>query len=181
MPSPNRCNAFAPRFVALLLISLPAVPVWSMDFRAAGMRLAQDVDADKNSFNQYDLIARFSLPWSWAAGRWRFDTLLDASVGMLKGGGDGSVIGSLGPALEMWPEGSNWRIIAGIRPTLTNDGIYGETDLGGNFYFTSFIGVRCQFSDRWGLGYQFSHMSNAGTNDDNPGLDLHNIVLLRSF
>ncbi len=83
--------------------------------------------------------------------------------------------------MDIWPEGSDWRIIAGIRPTLTDDGVYGETDLGANFYFTSFIGARYQFADSWGPGYQLSHMSNARTNDDNPGLNLHNIVLFRSF
>lgn len=71
--------------------------------------------------------------------------------------------------------------IAGIRPALTDDGVYGGTDLGGNFYFTSFVGARYKFSDSWGLGYQFSHMSNARTNDDNPGLNLHSIILLRAF
>jgi len=115
MPSPKR-NAFAPWLFALLPVLLPAASVWAVDFRAAGIRIARDADSHHSSFNQYDLIARFSLPWSWSGGRWRFDTVLDASIGMLKGGGDGSVIGSLGLALEVWPEGSNWRTLPAFVP-----------------------------------------------------------------
>ena len=129
MPFVKQNFDFAPRTIALLLSLLPVTSAWPAELHSIGARVAES--ADSTNFNQYDLTASFALPWSWRGEWWRLQTLLDTSIGMLKRYDDEGVIVSLGPALELWPGDSNWRLTAGIVPTLISEDVYRKRDLGG--------------------------------------------------
>lgn len=63
----------------------------------------------------------------------------------------------------------------GVGPVLLSEEQLGATDLGSNLQFRSHIGVGgyLDSSRRLSLGYRFTHTSNAGLGDPNPGINFH--------
>ena len=61
----------------------------------------------------------------------------------------------------------------GTAPTLVSEDELAESDIGGNFQFTSHVTVGTRFGrgDRWEAGVRVQHISNAGIEDENPGLN----------
>lgn len=60
--------------------------------------------------------------------------------------------------------------------------LFSRTHLGGKNFSTSFqfsehLGAGIEFADRWSLGWQFSHYSNADIEFPNNGIDFHQIML----
>jgi hypothetical protein len=50
---------------------------------------------------------------------------------------------------------------------------FGAKDFGVPFQFTSHVGLNWDVTSHWRLGYRFQHMSNAGLDAHNPGLNMH--------
>ncbi|MDO9596940.1 MAG: acyloxyacyl hydrolase [Azoarcus sp.] len=60
--------------------------------------------------------------------------------------------------------------------------LFSRTRLGGKNFSTSFqfsehLGAGIEFADRWSLGWQFSHYSNADIEIPNNGINFHQIML----
>jgi len=167
----------------LLLVTAPLAAICSesdsdLEF---GIRAAQDDGGNEVGFNQYELLVTKPTRWRWDFERTRLTVTLEGSLGMLKGGGDEGFLVTLGPGLVLDSEDGSLYGMIGISPTLLSEAHYGDENLGGNFYFTSYVGVGLKFAERWRFGYRYSHMSNAGTNSSNPGLNLHALELRRAF
>ena len=136
----------------------------------------RDFDADK-----FELDARFSLPWSWrSASGWTLSSGLAAGLGA---DGASALAASVGPTLTLrW---ARWALIidGGVSPTFISRDQFNDFDLGGQFHFTSHIGVSYGFataqsqSTSFSIGYRFQHISNAGLDSFNPGLDFHLLEL----
>ena len=61
----------------------------------------------------------------------------------------------------------------GTAPTLVSEDELADSDIGGNFQFTTHVmlGTRFGKGDRWQAGVRVQHISNAGIEDKNPGLN----------
>lgn len=132
---------------------------------------ATDKDED---FTQIEAFVTYGLPWTWQwpAG-WRLGTRLDASLGALDGGGETGVIGRLGPGLALSKAGFPVVLNIGVGVVGLSEDQFGDQDFGTQFQFYSNIGVSYRFGWNLDAGYRFHHMSNAGIDEANPGLDLH--------
>lgn len=132
---------------------------------------ATDKDED---FEQYEAFVTYGLPWEWEwPSGWRLGTRLNASLGALDGGGETGVIGTIGPGLALSKAGIPLGLDIGIGFTGLSEDKFGREDFGTQFQFTSHIGVNYQFGWNLEAGYRFQHMSNAGIDEENPGLNLH--------
>lgn len=81
---------------------------------------------------------------------------------------DGAVWGGAGPVLRLALT-ERWRLEASVMV-----GLYAEgdgPDLGGPINFRSRIGVSYAVTPEWRVGAAFSHKSNAGIYDYNPGVE----------
>ena len=82
-----------------------------------GFRVSVSSEDKKESFNQYELFANRELPWSWQLhGDWDLTPRVEATAGVLKGGGETGFVFSLGPTLAL--SGPGDRIVLDV-------GVYG--------------------------------------------------------
>lgn len=81
---------------------------------------------------------------------------------------------SAGPMLCWQLPGGDLFLEAGISPTLIAGSRVEGHDLGGDFHFTSSAAVGTHLGARqaWSVSLRFQHLSNAGINRPNPGLNL---------
>ena len=122
--------------------------------------------------SQFELYASYQLPWRWGA-HWILGTRFNISLGVIKGAGDNSTIGTFGQALTLQKSGSPISLSLGEDIALLSDDELGQDDFGGLIHFISHIDLNLRLNRAWEVGYRFQHMSNAGLDDHNPGLDLH--------
>ncbi len=125
---------------------------------------------------QFEFYARYSLPWRWGS-RWILDTGFNISVGVLSSHADNSMIGTLGPVLTLNQSNSPIRLSLGTDVAFLSDDELGQDDFGGLIHFINHVGLNLQLSHNWEVGYRFQHMSNAGLDEHNPGLDMHLLQL----
>ena len=162
-------------FLAAIIAAGAVVRVDAADWRweSVGLRYGISASSFNSILQQSEAFGRLDLPWHWDfAEHWRLQTRLDASVGWLGGRGDSGVVGALGPSLAIKHEHFPIEFEAGSSPTLLSRDRFGNTDFGIPFQFTSFLGLSADIGKRWGAGYRFQHMSNAGLGSDNPGLNM---------
>lgn len=83
---------------------------------------------------------------------------------------DGSVWGGVGIAAEV-PLGENWFIGASFAPGLYAEG-GSDLDLGGTIQFRSQAEVGYRFGSDQRVSLSYSHLSNAGLDEENPGSEV---------
>lgn len=118
-------------------------------------------------------------------GQWYVQPYLEASAGYWDvSGGDNVSELSLTPVLRLQGKsmgpGLNWFAELGIAGghVLSETRIAGK-DISSAFQFGSHIGGGVRFGDKqqWELMYRLQHLSNAGIETPNPGVDFHIIRL----
>jgi len=124
------------------------------------------------NFQQYELFVDYK-PWSWQWSGWQLDTRLRGTAGVLNGANETGFIGSIGPALSFSNTSLPLFLDLGVSPTVLSRSTFKNANLGGNFQFTSYVGIRFQPIEALEIGYRFQHMSNAGIKEPNPGLNMH--------
>lgn len=137
---------------------------------------------EEESFNQAAVIAAYRLPLQWQ--RWNVlhvSTRLTAMAGVLDGGGDTGLLGTLGLELVIGLGDSPFDFRTGGGATLMSRYKYGDEDLGGAFQFTSYIGLDYRFLERLSAFARLQHMSNAGIYSENPGINMAMIGMRYAF
>ena len=170
--------------VAIILSVSVGKSSWANDFRlfAVGIQGGFNSSSNNEDFVQVEAFVTYLSPWDLTFGSgWILDTTLSGSAGVLNGGGDTGFIATLGPGLMLRNEKGRFALFGGVSPTLMSQHEYGVEDFGGVFQFTSYIGLSFLFTDHFGIGYRFQHMSNAGIYDENPGLDMNMFILKYRF
>lgn len=134
-------------------------------------------------FQEYDLAANFGLPWqSYSESGWGIGTRLMASVGVIHGGGETGLVGSLIPGIAVGSEDARFFLDAGAGFALLSRHQFGTQDFGGPFQFALTVGAGFPVYKKFGLGYRFLHYSDAGVNGgDTIGADFHMIELSYRF
>ena len=110
----------------------------------------------------------------WAPG-------LPAALGVLDGGGDTGLLGSMGLEMVLGGGDSAFEVRLGSALTLMSDYTYGEEDFGGSVAFTNHIGLDYWFLENMSALARVQHMSNAGLYRTNPGLNLIMLGLRYQF
>jgi hypothetical protein len=166
-------------------VSLIAGEAWAgRGSLEAGLRAGATFNDEDESFNQYDMGVRYGLPWSWVWGEaLQVDTNVATSIGVLEGGGDAGLVGSLGFEFVFGSARGKcpFEIRAGSALTLISEDQYGDEDLGGPVQFTHHISLHYWFLENLSVVARVQHMSNAGIYDENPGLDMIMLGLIGRF
>ena len=125
---------------------------------------------------QYELFMSYVLPWYWGSD-WLLGTRFNAGAGVLTGGSESSFIGALGPALTLQRVAYPLWLELGMDIAVLSDNKLEDDDFGDTLQFISHVGLNVRLSRHWEAGYRFQHMSNAGLDVINPGLDMHMLQL----
>ena len=147
-----------------------------------GLQSGWSYNDDEESFSQVGIITAYRLPLQWQ--RWdvlNVSTRMTAMAGVLDGGGDTGLLGTLGLELVIGLGDSPFDFRTGGGATLMSRYKYGDEDLGGAFQFTSYIGLDYRFLDRLSAFARLQHMSNAGIYSENPGVNMAMIGLRYAF
>ena len=124
-------------------------------------------------FYEADVFANFDLPWRWDLGKkWSLQSRVDGSLGWLGEADHNAVIASIGPGLLFARENLPISFEAGASPTVISISHFRDKDLGDLFQFASHLGVNFDVLDHVRLSFRYQHMSNAGLNPHNPGLNM---------
>lgn len=111
---------------------------------------------------------------------------LEFSAGMLERGGDSAAYVSFGPTYRI-PVGKahrdRWFVGFGMHPTYVSESSFEGEDLGGHFFFTSFLGIGTYLDQQRAIGVmlRFQHTSNAGLDNKNPGVDMLGLTFRYRF
>jgi hypothetical protein len=137
-----------------------------------GARIGYSKDVGGENFNQLEIATSYRLPRSWILDDgWILESRINASAGALHGGDETAAIVTIGPGLAWVSPSQQYAIEAGISPTLMSKHEFGGADFGGNFQFTSFVGLNSRLGEQISATVRVQHMSNASIYDSNPGLD----------
>ena len=146
-----------------------------------GLRGGVSSSSNKEDFTEIEAYAIYPLPWSWVSSGWTLATELETTAGVLTAGGDTGAVISVGPGLALSNPAAWFVLRVGVNPTFLSEDIYGDEDLGGQFHFTSHISMDFGITPNFSVGYRFHHISNAGIENQNPGVDMNFLQLSYSF
>lgn len=170
------------KWIMLCLLAAPALGAAEFRPESFGARSGFSPDDANHRFMQSEGFANWNLPWKWELGSsWDLRTQLGLSAGWISGQGQDAFIGTAGPALALSRRNLPLELVAGVSPTLLGRTEFGNKDYGNLFQFTSHVGARWTFGERFELGYRYQHMSNAGIGRHNPGLNLHMFSIAYRF
>jgi len=141
---------------------------------SAGVRFGISARQHFPDFKQSEAFVNWNLPWSYRLfPRWHMQWRLDCSAGWLGGNGDDAAIFSSGPSLAVRRDHIPLAIEFGTIPTLVSRDTFGSKSIGSLLQFTTYGALDLNLGRHARLGYRFQHMSNAGLDGNNPGLNLH--------
>lgn len=166
-------------FVLAVILSTASLSGIGLD--SVGFRLGLD-DEEGDHFTGYEAFGTFEPFWSWdLSERNTLATTLETAVGVIRGNSDTAGYLRFGAAahLSLGELPLSVTVNTGIQ-VLTED-TFGNFDLGGNFNFSSGIGIDWHLNEDWIVAYRFQHTSNASLYDTNPGLDLHSFSIAYKF
>jgi hypothetical protein len=176
--------------VAMIVVFLAPWPSRAEDLRllSFGMRAGvtgTDVlgDVAPESFEAFDAVATFKLPWGlYSESGWGGGTRLMASAGAFRGAGETALAVSLIPVLALGSQDGRFTFDLGIGGALLSKHRFGPQDFGGPFQIAVTLGASVPLYERLGVGYRFLHYSDAGINGPHTtGADLHMIEFIYRF
>jgi hypothetical protein len=135
------------------------------------------IDKDED-FNLYEAFLVYGLPWRFnLTSDIAMNTRLNASAGVLDGGGTQGVIATIGPGVVIEKKGGRVQLDIGGGFLVMSEDVYGNQDFDEETQLYCHIGLNYLLDRNWVAGYKFHHISNAGFHDTNPGLDFHLLEL----
>ena len=117
---------------------------------------------EDEDFQQYDLFATASLPWStYGECGWGFSTRLMGTAGVLIGAGEEGFVGAIVPLLAFGPKDSALALDVGVGVAGMTRQEFGEQNFGGAFEFVLTFGLSVPVYRAFGIGYRMGHLSDA--------------------
>ncbi len=171
-------------FCAFLITSgtLVAFPEWSVDKLGLRFGIGQEKGEDMVGVEAMAYLDSDCCNWNWELGdAFEFTIAPESSLGFINGQGELAAMAHLGFAGLLDIDGFPLTLVISSGPTILTRHKFGSFDMGSLLQFTSAIGVNFQPINNWTLGYRFQHMSNAGIDKINPGLDMHAFTVAYSF
>jgi hypothetical protein len=149
---------------------------------AVGVRVSHSVTTVSEGFMGTELFTDWRLPWERVRGSgWYYAWMLELSAGALSQNRSTGFIGALGPVVGIGHRHFPLYLEMGISPALISRYQFEQRDFGGPFQFVSHVGLGYRFNSRFELEYRIQHMSNAGLETPNPGVNLQSVGLRVSF
>jgi len=171
--------------LAFLLIGFIIVPFATADDTneiALGVRGSLGASRAGESFQMFEAFGTYQLPWSWKfSSDVVLGTYLEASIGVLNGGGDHAGAFGIGPGLDLELLNGTLEFNIGVNVLGITSHQFGHVDMGSALQFSPYAGVSYRFFEHFVLGYRFSHISNAGIARPNPGINLHIVAFSYQF
>jgi hypothetical protein len=165
-PSPDRTE----------LVEAPGI-----HFNELGARLGTDAESRVDLLS-YEVFGTVALEWSWAlSDNLQFNIDFETALGGLSGEGETAVYARIAPIASLHLTDFPVSLVISSGPSLYSDSTFGDYDMGGNFHFTSSVGLNCALTETWAVAYRFQHSSNAHLNKTNPGLDMHTLSVGYKF
>ena len=144
-------------------------------FQEFGLRAGVDAESGI-SLQSYELFTTLDSPWSWEPTETiTIDLKFESALGALTGEGETAAYFRIGPLVEISFGDFPVMIVASSAPTVYSEDTFDQYDIGGNFQFTSSLGLAWEISDTMTISYRFQHTSNANIDEPNPGLDMHTL------
>lgn len=84
------------------------------------------------------------------------------------------------PMLHWWIN-NNWYLEGGVGATFLSHTRFADKELSTSFQFGDHIGIVRNFGNDWRVGLRLSHFSNASIKKPNPGLNIIQLTISRSF
>jgi len=166
----------------LLIAALFAVlkPVYAENNRSLGVQAGVSLNDNKKFystvfFTSYPIFE----PMQTAVGKMHLR--INAGLGLLWDDEKTGVVGSLGPSVVFYGMQERLRLGLGIDVALLSRTQFEEIDFGSTVEFISHINIAWEIAEGLTAGYRFQHMSNAGLDARNPGLNLHLLSLEYSY
>jgi hypothetical protein len=167
---------------ALILSGGFACQASALPLDSAGGRFGFGANNRSEDFHQAEAFVDWNLPWQWRWGQdWRLDSRLDLSAGWLGDNSRSAAIFSSGPSLVVGYGNFPVSIEGGVSPTVISRYEFASRNLGIPFQFTSHAGFSWDFAQHLRFSYRFQHMSNAGLDKDNPGLNMNLLAISYTF
>jgi hypothetical protein len=171
--------------LAILLYAMCFAPSAYADiqFDSIGI-LAGESTNNVSGTHQHSVSFRYRLN-SQSTRFWLPDSL-DFTVGAIESGSDTGTFVSFGPSYRFnisKREIHRWFVDFGIHPTYISNSTLQGRALGGNYYFTSYLGMGAFLGQQSNTSIQLriQHSSNAGLNFPNPGLDMMGLSVSYHF
>lgn len=164
--------AMISRTLFTLLLTFHALHADS-SLESIGFRIAVGEES-ASDLHSAELFATFETPWEWdLTENHALEIEAEATLGAFEGGGRTAVTGHVGLLARYEFGDSPLSFVLSTGPTFFSESEFEQLDIGGNFHFTSGIGFELELSDCCAIGYRFQHISNAGLDETNPGLNMH--------
>ena len=149
---------------------------------SVGGRFGFPSEQDSSGFLSADAFVNCNLPVSWELHtNYLMKIRMDFTAGWLGRSGADAATTSAGPTLVLQRRGVPFLLELGSSSTLITRHHFGDKDLGGAFQFTTHAGLTWEATRHLRLGYRFQHMSNAGLEHPNPGVNLHTFACSYAF
>jgi Lipid A 3-O-deacylase (PagL). len=166
-------------FIAALTLTVTAHAELEVD--DLGLRYGVGSD-DGDDFSSLELMAYLDPDWEWElSDSLVFEIAPEAAVGYLDGHGETAALVHIGLAGFLEIDGFPLSLVVSTGPTFLTEDEFGNFDIGGNWQFTSGLGVDWEPVEDWTVGYRYQHISNAGIESTNPGLNLHTFGVAYDF
>jgi len=173
---------FKPAVILCAILLAPPVRA-DIQFSSIGIIESQAVKKFSGT-HQRGVLLRYQVN-AQATSFWLPSTL-DFAAGWLERCSDTALFISFGPSYRMRLNKSNlgrWFTEFGVHPTYISKTQFRGKSLGGNFFFTSYLGLGA-YLDRQrkaSLLLRYQHTSNAGLSNVNPGVDLLGLAFSYHF
>lgn len=171
--------------LATILCAVLCAPFSRADIQlsAVGIRATESVN-NVSGAHQHGVLLRFQV--NSQSRRFWIPSSLDLTVGALESGADAGSFISFGPSYRFdmsKREAGRWFVDFGVHPTWLTRTEFGGRELGGNFHFTSHLGLGAYLGQqkKTSILLRYQHTSNAGIDSPNPGLDMFGVAFSYYF
>ncbi len=169
----------------MILFAIFLAPSARADIQVSSVGiLAAETVKHVDGMHQQGVLLRYRVN-NRSASSW-IPSSLDLTTGTLERGSDAGSFVSFGPSYRYdvsKSEAGRWFVDFGVHPTYVAKSTYGGRSLGGNFHFTSYLGLGAYLGrqKKTSVLIRYQHTSNAGMNTPNPGLDMMGLTISYHF
>jgi len=154
-----------------------------IQFSSVGILAAETVN-NVSGLHQHGVLLRYRV--NSQSTRFWIPSSLDLTAGMLERGIDAGSFISFGPSYRYdmsKSEAGRWFVDFGVHPTYVAKSMYGGRALGCDSHFTSHLGLGAYLGRqrKTSVLIRYLHMSNAGMNTPNPGLEMMGLTISYHF
>ncbi len=140
---------------------------------SAGVRYGFPANNIAHGLKEVEAFSNLSLPWIWDFDIFQVHSRLDLDLGWIGGHSDNPFVGSLAPSLQFRRRGFPIQLDFGSGPTYLSRHEWGDINVATQLQFTTHAGIDWDITRHLRIGYRFTHMSNAGIKEPNPGINMH--------